>query len=118
VEVLREEPIGLEAARRHQGEHLEQGLAEAVATRARALRKEPDRRVEAIDGPDIQTVDLVELRLEVRIRRERLDRRDALEAQLLAEVVVTRDAALAIAQHVDRSHVDDRAIGHAELLDE
>ena len=63
-----------------------------------------------VDLVDVAVVDLADLLGPLRVLGEVLEALDPRLAQLLAEVVVARHAALAVAQDVDRAEVDAVAV--------
>ena len=103
----RQEPVALEAPRRHQDEHAERRVAEAHVLGQR-LGHQAHQQVHLLDVAVVDPLDLLGPFLVVAELLEGLDRRLVEQAP---ELVVARHAALAVAQDVHRGEVEALAGG-------
>jgi hypothetical protein len=101
-----EEAVALQPPRRHQDEHPERRVGEPEPGRER-LRVHADLEVHLVD---VVVVDAADLLGPLLVRGELVERAHARHPHLLAEVVVARHAALAVAQDVERGEVHDLAV--------
>jgi hypothetical protein len=105
-EVGREEAVRLQPPRGHQDEHPERRVGEPEARRQR-LGVHADLEVHLVD---VVVVDAADLLGPLLVVRELVERAHPRHPHLLAEVVVARDAALAVAQDVERCQVHQLAV--------